>query len=351
MTADRTQGFQKQRHTATDTRHSISRGKPKQLLDPQILDGITITACRSKSLIAPRSKSAACHGTVEYDDLNRLVELTHYQPDTNAVAGVPDLDLSDNPKLAQFEYALLANGSRSGVSEQFWTDGDATTSAPDLTDTYLWNYDAANRLIDEVFWTDADNTNPDGSNAPVWDPSLASLPDTSRPLSDYHDSYRFDLAGNRLARFTDLDPADPANFNVWQQGDLERDTRYAYDANDRLVTETLDFTTDGSTVDGTVDRTTTYEYDSTQQIEKAVHAGAATLNSQLSTFPTTCRAACLRRSRLSTTLPPATPRSSQRRRTNTAPTASASARQTKSRPSRIRRRRGWNSSAGPRRIS
>ena|GEM_PF-3486899 len=198
----------------------------------------------------------------EYDDLNRLDTLTHYRPDAT-----PD-DLTDNAKLAQFDYTVLANGSRSGLVEQFWTDDNATsTSDPDLTNSYAWNYDAANRLIDEVFWTDADNT-----NGQIFDGG--GLPDTSRPLSDYHDSFRFDLAGNRLARFTDLDPADPATFNVWVQGDLERDTRYEYDANDRLVTETFDFTTDGSAVDGTVDRTTTYDYgETTQQLEKAVFSG------------------------------------------------------------------------------
>jgi YD repeat-containing protein len=54
-----------------------------------------------------------------YDALNRLVGLTQYAPDATP------LNLSDNPRLAGFDYTLRADGSRSAATETFWLGGQA----------------------------------------------------------------------------------------------------------------------------------------------------------------------------------------------------------------------------------
>jgi YD repeat-containing protein len=59
-----------------------------------------------------------------YDQLNRLDLLTHYGPDDT-----PD-DLSDNPVLARFDYTVQADGRRSGLTETFYADGQATRLSP-----------------------------------------------------------------------------------------------------------------------------------------------------------------------------------------------------------------------------
>jgi RHS repeat-associated protein len=209
----------------------------------------------------------------EYDALNRLDTLTHYRPDNT-----PD-DLSDNPKLAEFDYEVLANGSRSGMTEQFWLEDDAQAGDPaDLTNTYSWTYDRLNRLIDEIFTTTADDAN---QPAPLPD-SLQGilsqdLPDTSRPLRDFADHYSYDLTGNRLAKTTALD----------NDGSVDEVTVSEYDSNDRLLSSTTShwLPLPGGGEGWGEGAHTVYGYDATQQISKTVYSGTdQTLNSQLSTL-------------------------------------------------------------------
>src|SRR5207253_10047673 len=54
-----------------------------------------------------------------YDSLNRLHTLTQYAPDST-----PN-DLSDNPKVAEFDYTVRADGQRTYAIETFWFDGQA----------------------------------------------------------------------------------------------------------------------------------------------------------------------------------------------------------------------------------
>ncbi len=60
----------------------------------------------------------------QYDELNRLDILTQYAPD-----GTPE-DLSDNDKLAEFDYTVRADGKRTGVTETFWLDEDNDPLTP-----------------------------------------------------------------------------------------------------------------------------------------------------------------------------------------------------------------------------
>ena len=163
------------------------------------------------------------NGTVEdyvYDSMNRLDKLVEYAPD-----GTPN-DLSNNPKIAEYDYTVRADGRRTGLAEKFWTAGGV------LQNEYTWDFDALNRLMSEK----VDSTN----NA-----------------LDQTTSFTFDLTGNRLSKALDL-----GNDNV-----LDEVISYTYDANDRLLRETLDKT-------GTVgDTTTFYGYTGTQQSAKSVFSG------------------------------------------------------------------------------
>jgi RHS repeat-associated protein len=129
-----------------------------------------------------------------FDALSRLDKLTHYSPDATPS------DLSDNPKLAEFDYTVRADGKRTRVDE--YRGGNQTG-------TFRWEYDAVGRLVDEIFDSYEDNS------------------------LDYRANYAFDLAGNRLEK------------SLWKtagtvSGTPDEQTSYAYDANDRLLEETLD---------------------------------------------------------------------------------------------------------------
>ena len=153
----------------------------------------------------------------EYDSLNRLDKLTHYKTD-----GTPaDLaDLSDNSKVAEFDYTVRADGKRTDLLETFWENSGGTA----VTNTFAWQYDNLGRLVSEAL-------------------------DSTDDALDFTTIYSYDLTGNRkqVTRDTDRD------------GIIDETIDYTHDANDRLKTETV--------VGG---RTTTYSYDRTQQTGKTV---------------------------------------------------------------------------------
>ncbi len=172
--------------------------------------------------------------TYDYDSGGHLDVITHYRPDAT-----PN-DLSDNDKLALFDYDYLADGTRSSAVEKFWLD-DANPSGTLNTNTYSWEYDAIGRLTAESFTSD--------------------LPD----LKDYHTEFVRDSAGNQILKSTDL-AADAAS-NV--DGVWDEVINYTYDNNDRLLAESTD-----TNNDGIADQDTAYTYDNTQQASKTVYNGA-----------------------------------------------------------------------------
>jgi hypothetical protein len=153
----------------------------------------------------------------EYDDMNRLTQTMDYvDSNDNRI-----LDDMSEQTLAQFDYSYLADGNRSQAVE---TDdlGDVTT--------ITWEYDGLNRLTSET----SDSTNDD---------------------RDYSDQFTYDLSSNRLSQVhTTLS-------NVV-------DTVYFYDANDRLLAQVKDDTTDN-----TQDSYTEYAYDHTNQTGKTIREG------------------------------------------------------------------------------
>jgi RHS repeat-associated protein len=165
-----------------------------------------------------------------YDPLNRLTHLTKYLPDATP------LDLSDNPKLAAFDYVLRTDGLRQSATETFWFADSGGGTATPHQNTIDWSYDNDGRLIEEVFRG--------------YDPSLSQTED-----------FVYDLVGNR--REMTIDKGN--------DGTVDETIAYQYDANDRLLTEQADLDNNG-----TVDQTTTYDYTGTQQTDKTVHAGGPT---------------------------------------------------------------------------
>ena len=154
----------------------------------------------------------------EYDNLNRVDKLTHYEPDAT-----PE-DLSDNTKLAEYDYDVAADGRRTGVTETRYDSGTAESSRID------WTYDDLGRLTDEVF-NHYDN------------------------LLDQTSHFTYDLSGNRLEQ-----TLDKGNDST-----IDEKVTYTFDDNDRMLTESND-----SDNDGTVDTTTTYGYTATEQTSKTV---------------------------------------------------------------------------------
>lgn len=111
----------------------------------------------------------------DYDPLGRLDKLTHYQ--TNGFAA--DLaNLSDNPKVAEFDYTVRADGRRTAITESFLLDPDHDGAFNTFTAHKTYGYDNLNRLTDEVL--------------DHWDNSL-----------DYHTTYAFDATSNRVSKTTD----------------------------------------------------------------------------------------------------------------------------------------------------
>lgn len=160
--------------------------------------------------------------TYTYDDLYRLDVLTYYAPD-----GTPN-DLTNNDKLYEFDYSVRADGKRTGVSETRW---DGSTS---YVSTFAWTYDDLGRLTEEAFDSHDNNL-------------------------DYTNSYTYNLVGSRIGK--EIDQGSDSS--------VDESYTYAYDDNDRLITETkvVGAVDDGTNME-TDDRTTTYTYNNTQQITK-----------------------------------------------------------------------------------
>lgn len=149
----------------------------------------------------------------QYDLSNRLTLLDEFF-DSNADG---DYDVGVDTLLAQYDYDLLLDGTRSGVTEELRVNGVIEETRID------WVYDRLGRLVRE---------------------SYNSFDDALDFIADY----TLDLAGNRLAKKTDTDPTfvgDPS---------YDETIDYEYDANDRLLSEFKNAT-------GTANDTTTlYEY-------------------------------------------------------------------------------------------
>ncbi len=189
----------------------------------------------------------------QYDEQNRLDLLRHYR-DTNSSGDYTD---GVDAVLAEYDYDLLVDGRRSGVTEKTWIDdGDGLFESSELKTTRIdWTYDNVGRLIREVY-------------------------DSYDDTVDFAADYVFDLVGNRLEKNTDNNPneiitvadEDVTQLAAYRDGhELHPDETitYTYDANDRLLTETENEVVGGSP-DPNTGQTTTYGYDATQQTSKEV---------------------------------------------------------------------------------
>ncbi len=178
----------------------------------------------------------------QFDELDRL-DLVRTFRDTDGddayTAGVDAL-------LAEFDYDVRADGKRTGVTE---TDDQGRTTRID------WDYDDIGRLIRESYNS--------------FDDSL-----------DFIADYVFDLTGNRREKKTDTDPTFTGSPT------FDETVSYVFDANDRLLSETLD-------APGTAeDRFTAYEYgpnaaggyggDHTTRTKKTVYQGLDASGTKLS---------------------------------------------------------------------
>ena len=129
----------------------------------------------------------------EYDNLNRLTNLSHF----NAADAL----------LASFTYTLAPTGRRTGVDEQVLQANDTLAAT-----AIQYTYDQLNRLTQEA--------------------STSDLPEAT-----FTTDYSYDLVGNRLAKATTRN----------QDGVAESIT-YACNNNDQLITETSSLTaTKGTT--------------------------------------------------------------------------------------------------------
>jgi RHS repeat-associated protein len=124
-----------------------------------------------------------------YDNLNRLVALTHTDTNTSTV-------------LMSLQYTLREDGRRSAVTEARWNGAGYDTTA------VAWAYDALGRLTSENY-------------------------DSFNDELDYSATYAYDLAGNRVRMATDTTPGngDPTPDEI---------VTYTYDDNDRLLSQTKD---------------------------------------------------------------------------------------------------------------
>ncbi|MEM7782867.1 MAG: putative Ig domain-containing protein [Planctomycetota bacterium] len=164
----------------------------------------------------------------DYDSLNQLDELYHWvDEDGDSIRGTDEIR-------ALFDYSLREDGKRIGSVETYY-DAAGTLLT---TNTFAWNYDAAGRLIQEV---------------------TTSNGDSSYTFDEYTLDWEYDLTGNRTSQVKSVD------------GSVVETINYVYDSNDRLGTET-------KTV-GSVQTTTTYTFDNTQQTSKVV-----TTNGQSTTY-------------------------------------------------------------------
>jgi len=207
----------------------------------------------------------------DYDALNRLELLRHFR-DENANG---TYEATIDTLLAQYDYDLLADGRRAGVTEKIWQDADENgiVAPSEIAETRIdWFYDDVGRLTREIY---------DGPGTDL----------------DYATDYIFDLVGNRLEKLTDATPNEEilvegetltqlAAYRTGAELVPDRAITYSYDANDRLLTELVE----SIAADGTraAQQTTLYEYgpnadpgtgiggDWTMQTRKTVWQGADT---------------------------------------------------------------------------
>jgi RHS repeat-associated protein len=164
-----------------------------------------------------------------FDDLDRLDVMRHYQSDSNNAI------LTDNVFKDEFDYGYRADNKRTTLSEKFRINGvDRTTS-------YNWSYDNAGRLTREIVdhWQGSDT------------PGIFT-----DDLFDQTEDYIYDLAGNRVTKI--VDRTGTAN---------DQTTKYVYDNNDRLTSETRHNDLTGT---ATSNQNTTYTWNGTQQSSKSV---------------------------------------------------------------------------------
>jgi RHS repeat-associated protein len=175
----------------------------------------------------------------DYDTLNRLDRLRQFQD----VDGNQAYDAAD-VLLAEYDYDLAADGKRTGVTEKTLVDSVLQETRID------WLYDRLGRLTREVYDSHADDT------------------------LDYTADYLLDLVGNRRTKNVDTQPteqelADYRAGAAMTPEHIDEATTSAYDANDRLLTETKDVA--GGTEN---DRRIEYQYgdsnEKTQQTKKTI---------------------------------------------------------------------------------
>jgi RHS repeat-associated protein len=155
----------------------------------------------------------------EFDNLDQLDFMRHVASDTN------NTDLTDNALLDLYDYEYRADGKRESLTETVKLNGI------DRTTTYDWTYDPTGRLVNETIdhWDDANDL-------------------------DQSETFVFDLAGNRTSKTVDKFGANN-----------DRTTKFVYDNNDRLQSETVFNNLTGT---GTPAQSTTYTWNETQQASK-----------------------------------------------------------------------------------
>ena len=158
----------------------------------------------------------------QYDVLNRLDLMRNYVDDGDNV-----YELAGDTLLSEFDYTVRADGKRTAVDETVYDGSSTETTRVD------WLYDNIGRLIEEDY-------------------------NSSDDTLDFTADYVFELVGNRREKSVDRG----------REGAVDEIFSYDYDANDRLLSETLNHQTDD-----TQDRHTVYGYDVTQQTSETVHVG------------------------------------------------------------------------------
>jgi RHS repeat-associated protein len=150
-----------------------------------------------------------------YDNLYRLDQLIQYSPDETPS------DLSNNTKLASFDYNYRADGNR--VSEAGFIAGYGPAN-------YEWDYDALGRLTKETFTSNVTTQN-------------------------FTAKYEFDLSSNRVRKTID-------KFN---NSTIDEVLTSLYDSNDRQLSET-----------SSLGKVTSFTYNQTQQATKTVKQSGVT---------------------------------------------------------------------------
>ncbi len=91
-------------------------------LDPSSTSDTPLETDYQYDLLGNMDRTDLPNGVVtdyEYDELNRLDVMTDYAPDGSASPGSRDPDLSDNQKLAEYDYEVRADGKRTSATETF----------------------------------------------------------------------------------------------------------------------------------------------------------------------------------------------------------------------------------------